>query len=578
MPARSGTGFRLPTYSSPLVATMLFAVAVLIGIWVVAYMNRAGDRAEIYRMAHAELLGSQSILAAQVGRTMESAQSLLESVDEWVSDQTGAPDLADLASLVARLQRRHLFPLDVRLFDANGNPVASGTRPDIAVNVADREYVRALDGKAAGTIHIGRQIIARDNGIRQIPVSIRVRPNALNVAYAVTGIPVDPLAEIFSGIFVTAPAIVGIVRDDGYILFRNPDPERFTDRRVDLDNIVPGGIRNPRRQSGLFEVRIDPAGQQIVTAFKIVDGQPLYVYGSFRIRDLEAKHAERAPWTYGFAIATSLGVLLFAGAVLRFLALREREAERVREALEEAEAANTAKREFLANVSHELRTPLNAIIGFSEFVALQTFGPIHERYRGYVNDVLSAGRHLLGIVDQLLDLAAIEARRFSVRAEAVNPGDIVRDVAEMMRPLATKRRIRIVVEAPAKAFVATTDAGAVRQILVNLVGNAVKFCSADGTVTLGWHPRVGGGVELVVTDTGEGIAAEDIENIFEPFWRKDSSYVRRKGGTGLGLSLTRQLVERLGGQIDVESEEGAGSRFRVSLPDQASHDPAKLAA
>ncbi len=573
---RSRTFLRL--FSSPLVATAMFAMAVLIGIWTVTYLNHEGDRAEIYRMAHAELLGSQNILAAQVGRTMESAQSLLESVEEWVNDQIGAPDLADLATLIARLQRRHLFPLNVRLFDADGNMVASGTQHDNAINVADREYIQALDGKPAGTIHIGRQIVARDVGVQQIPVSIRVRPNALNVAYALTGIPVDPLAEMFAGIFVTAPAIVGIVRDDGYILFRSPDLEGFTDRRVDLDNLIPGGARNPRRQSGLFEQRIDPAGQQIVTAFKRVDGQPLYVYGSFRIRDLEAKLAERLPWTIGFAIATSLGVLLFTGAVVWFVTLRDREAERVRIALEEAEAANAAKREFLANVSHELRTPLNAIIGFSEFVVLQTFGPIHERYRGYVGDVLSAGRHLLGIVDQLLDLAAIEARRFVVRPEAMDPGEVARDVAEMMRPLAAKRRIRIVVHAPDDVLVTTTDAGALRQILVNLVGNAVKFCRADGTVTIGWLPRAGGGVDISVADTGEGIAVEDIENIFQPFWRKESSYVRRKGGTGLGLSLTRQLVERLGGRIDVESEQGKGSRFRISLPDHAAGGPAKIAA
>ncbi|MBI3505414.1 MAG: hypothetical protein HY059_11270 [Proteobacteria bacterium] len=578
MAASSRTGMWKSSYASPIIATALFAAAVLGGIWTVTYWSLAGDREELYRTAHAELLGGQNILAAQVGRTVESAESLIEAVEHWVIDQEGAPDPAEFDSLIERLQRRHMFPLSVRLFDLAGDLVNPGGYTTGRINVADREYVQVLAERPEGTILIGRQILARDVGVRQIPIAMRARPNILNVAYVVTAIPVEQLTNIFDGLFVTAPGIVGIVREDGRVLFRSPDPEGFTDRNVDLESLVPGGIRNPRRQFGLFEHRIDPNGQPIATAFKRVDRQPLYVYGSFRINDLEAKLASRAPWTFFVAITTSLGVILLAGTIAVFVSLREREAERVRAALDEAEAANTAKREFLANVSHELRTPLNAIIGFSEFVVMQTFGPIHERYRGYVGDVLSAGRHLLGVVDQLLDLAAIEARRFVVRPEAIDPGDVVHDVAEMMRPLATKRQVRITVQPPAERFVAMTDSGALRQILVNLVGNAVKFCRTDGIVAIDWVARAEGGVEITIADTGEGIAADDIKNIFEPFWRKESSYVRRHGGTGLGLSLTRQLVERLDGRIEVESELGKGSRFRISLPDKAGSAAAKLAA
>jgi two-component system cell cycle sensor histidine kinase PleC len=557
--------------ASPNVAAMCFAALVVAGIWTVAFWRLASDHHDLYESAKNELLGAQKLLSAQVGRTVESAEGLLEAADLWLAEQPDGTNLAQLAEVIDRLQRRHRFPLNVRVFAQDGRMIQFGPYGSERIGVADREYIRALDGQPAGWIHVGLQIVARNTGLPSIPLAMKARPNAFGIGYIVTSIPVVPLADVVRDLFVSAPGIVGIVRDDGYILFRSPDSEGIVGRRLDIDSYA--GVPGERRALGLIDNRNDSDGRPILVAFKRIEKQPLFVYASFRKADIEAKIDARRIWTVGFAALATLLAAMMATLVVRFTDLREREAERVRAALVAAEAANAAKREFLANVSHELRTPLNAIIGFSEFVVMQVFGPLPERYRSYIGDVLTAGRHLLGVVDQLLDLAAIEARRLVLKPVELDPGSAVRDVLEMMRPIAVEREVKIEAVAPAASLTVVSDAGALRQILVNLAGNAVKFCKAGGTVRVGWTREDAGPLRIWVADEGEGIPPADLGHIFEPFWRKESAHLSRRSGTGLGLSLTRQLVLRLGGTIRVESEPGKGSVFEVLLPGHIAAEP-----
>ena len=569
------TSALLRRLSSPKVAAVCFAALVVAGIWSVAIWRLTSDHHDLYESAKGELLGAQNLLAAQIGRTIESAEGLIEAAEVWLVEQPDYTNLAQLAEVVDRLQRRHRFPLNVRLFAEDGRMIPFGPYGTELIGVADREYIRALDGRPIGWIHVGLQIVARNTGLPSIPLAMKTRPNAFGVAYIVTAIPVVPLAEVFRDLFVSAPGIVGIVRDDGHILFRSPDADGIVGRRLNIDDYA--GVPGERRASGLIDARVGVDGRPILAAFKQIEKQPLFVYATFRKSDIDAKIDDRRLWTVGFAALATLLAGMMAALVVRFTALRDREASRVRAALVAAEAANAAKREFLANVSHELRTPLNAIIGFSEFVVMQVFGPLPERYRGYVGDVLTAGRHLLGVVDQLLDLAAIEARRLVLKPVELDPGSAVRDVLEMMRPIAVERDVKIEAVAPAGPLTVVSDAGALRQILVNLAGNAVKFCRAGGTVRVGWIPEDGDRLRIWVADEGDGIPAADIGHIFEPFWRKESAQVSRRSGTGLGLSLTRQLVLRLGGTIRVESEPGKGSLFEVLLPARIAAEPAQAA-
>jgi signal transduction histidine kinase len=239
--------------------------------------------------------------------------------------------------------------------------------------------------------------------------------------------------------------------------------------------------------------------------------------------------------------------------------------EEIADKSQQLEVANRHKSEFLANMSHELRTPLNAVIGFSEVLLERMFGEVNEKQAEYLQDILSSGRHLLSLINDILDLSKIEAGRMELELVTFDLPMAVANALTLVQERASRHGVTLdlSVEKALGPFVA--DERKFKQILLNLLSNAVKFTPEGGRISVKAMPA-DGSVEISVTDTGIGIAAEDQEAIFEEFRQVGTDHARKREGTGLGLTLTRKFVEMHGGKIWVKSEVGKGSTFTFTLP------------
>ncbi len=237
------------------------------------------------------------------------------------------------------------------------------------------------------------------------------------------------------------------------------------------------------------------------------------------------------------------------------------------EAKKQAELASKAKSDFLANMSHELRTPLNAIIGLSEMIDGEILGPVgNEHYRSYAGDINTSGRHLLGIIDTILDLAKVEAGKIELHMRNVPLDDIVLEVVRIMTPQAEVAGLQLDVAISPELPRVRADVLAIRRILFNLLSNALKFTPSGGTVTVSLQRSAGSEIELSVTDTGIGIAPEHLPKLMQPFVQFDDVYRRKFQGAGLGLALVRSLVEPHGGTVTIASTPGKGTCVTVRLP------------
>ncbi|HCC78006.1 MAG TPA: two-component sensor histidine kinase [Anaerolineae bacterium] len=244
----------------------------------------------------------------------------------------------------------------------------------------------------------------------------------------------------------------------------------------------------------------------------------------------------------------------------------EKTHEELNELATELNRASRAKSEFLANMSHELRTPLNSIIGFSEVLYDETFGSINEKQRKYVNNVLTSGKHLLLLINQILDTAKVESGMMKLALSSLPMKDLLNEISMLVTDLVSKKKLQLLLEIDEDLPSIEGDELKVKEIIYNLLSNAVKFTPEGGTIGLR-AKNTGSGVEIVVWDTGIGIAAENIEKVFEGFFRVDTPYSRLTEGTGLGLPLSRKLAELHGGKLSVESEGlNKGTLVRLTLP------------
>ncbi|TDI63659.1 MAG: PAS domain S-box protein [Alphaproteobacteria bacterium] len=304
-------------------------------------------------------------------------------------------------------------------------------------------------------------------------------------------------------------------------------------------------------------------GSDVSVEYRFRTGDEDYVWVETRCRPVVCFEATQLlPTPRGLPAPQCFEII----CVTRDISERKNYETQLVEAREDAEAANHAKSRFLANMSHELRTPLNAVIGFSEMIRAQTFGPVGSpKYREYAELIHDSGRHLLNLINDVLDISKVEAGKFDLSRELLDIVAVVEDSLKFVAVTAKQAGITIETSLPRDLPKLYADGRAIRQILLNLLSNAIKFTPEQGAVGIDVQ-QVGDDLWILVCDTGVGIAEHDLERLGKPYQQADDEFIKSKTGTGLGLALARALTELHGGSMIIESELGEGTQVSVRLP------------
>ena len=413
-----------------------------------------------------------------------------------------------------------------------------------ANQIALGDYSRTVNASGRDEIgHLGRAFNAMAADVKAATDALR----SSQETFATT------LSSIHDGVAVTDV--------DGRLVYVNPMAERI------LGTGMIGKLPEAwtPRQGSVFQtgIAVPPEERPLVRALKGEDVRDVEIFGrNASLPDGAYINVNAGP------LRNSDGVFRGAWVSFRDVTIRKRlDEERVRTAeLEirgrEAQQANRLKSEFLANMSHELRTPLNAIIGFAELMHRGKVGRVSADQEEYLGDILTSSKHLLRLINDVLDLAKVESGKMEFRPESVDLAKLAREVCDILRGLAASGRLQVDTHVDPEVATVVVDPARVKQILYNYLSNAIKFTPAGGHITIRIVPEGSALFRIDVEDTGLGVAADDIEKLFVEFQQLDASAAKQYQGTGLGLALTKKLAEAHGGQIAVRSTP-AGSPPRV---------------
>jgi signal transduction histidine kinase len=375
-----------------------------------------------------------------------------------------------------------------------------------------------------------------------------------------------PLEALARTLQIGAQGSVALVRGDGTVLWR------FSGGVAQAGVAAAGAAHGTDPATltlglGLLAGGAFGGEDPLVVGAVEIPGQPLSVVVALAEADVLDDWRHRIQVLLGVWLGLAAVVALLSAALAREVWRREQSELRLGEAKEEAERANLSKSEFLANMSHELRTPLNAIIGFSEIIDQEVFGRLSPpRYGAYVRDIHDSGQHLLELIDDLLDLARVEAGAMDLWLEPVEVAPVIRSAVAVLSGPAKVKAIEVEVDLPAGLPALAVDRRRLSQMLLNLLSNAIKFSGRCGTVGLRAEVDAEGGLEITVSDQGIGMSASEIAQVIQPFRQVEGAFSRCHGGVGLGLPLTRRLIELHGGRLAIDSVPGRGTRVHLVFP------------
>ncbi len=549
-------------------ALILFTLLVIGGIWGVTAERLLAYRAQLHQDAERELDGAQKTLHAHMRRALESVQVMMGGASLRLGEQRQS--LAELADTLQQLQRFDPDPIDIGFVNRSGRIWRLTTGPEQTADVRDREYLAALAHAAPGQIHVTDVTRSRLSGRQILGLAMKAPPNLHDIDVVIGAIPVEHFTAAYADLLLSAPAFIGILRQDGFVLHMAPDPQGVTGRHIRSGFLEE--LRQRRGSSGVVQYDGGHSVARLLAGYAMLEKLPLTVFVGIDMAVLDAKWQAALPRPLllaGFATLLCLG---FMTLLLILMQRRDREAVALQQALNAAEAANQVKRQFMARMSHELRTPLNAILGFSEVIGGGLLGPLNQSYRSYGEDIHRSGQHLLGLVDQVLQIARLEAGAMPLQETACSPALAIREALRMVESTSRQKQLHIET-LPLPTGDLRADPLLLRQMLLNLLSNAVKYTPPGGNITIFAQNRPDG-LALCVRDSGPGIPETVKAHVFEPFGRGNAMVARAQDGIGLGLPITRALIELHGGHIELEtttspqdgSSQGTEARLVFPLP------------
>ena len=517
------------------------------------------------------------VVTDQTERTLQTADLVLKDTEKFL----GTKGQFSLATFDKTFGTHEVFELlgseaggvtqidAIGLIDSKGRVVNfSRFWPIPNLDVSARDYFIKFRDDPSLESMVSEPLQYQDDKTPIILIAHRLRaPDGKFAGLLTAIIRVDYFTNLYKAIYLGPGTAIALFRRDGMLLARYPQVDAIGQQlgpRVKFTEILAHNDSGIVRGTGFL------AGEPEFVATRALKQYPLAV------NVLMADSAAFAEWrkernAIAAAAAVMVGLLLFLAFLLsRHLAAYAQlgeariEALRAAEGRARADAMNQAKSRFLANMSHELRTPLNAIIGFAEMIEGRMVGSLNERYQEYAADIRMAGEHLLAVVNDILDLSKAEANALKLGREKLDIASIVAEVDRLVREQAEHARVAFHTELPPDLPPVLGDRMRLKQILINLVSNGLKFTPAGGSVTVSAHDKKDMLV-IEVTDTGIGIAEQDIPAALRPFEQIDNGLARKYDGAGLGLPLTKHLVELLGGSLTIRSRINQGTTVAVEL-------------